>query len=141
LALQAGRHRDGDGRAGYIGSIVVRLLLDAGRKVRNVDALLYGDDAIRDILDHPNLELVVADFRDATRTRQALRGADAVIHLGAIVGDPACAIDEDQSLSTNVHRPSCSPISASSSACRDSFSPPPAASTAPATTPGTRIRP
>jgi nucleoside-diphosphate-sugar epimerase len=91
------------GGAGYIGSIVVRLLLESGRRVRVVDALLYGDDALHDVLDHPNLEMVVADFRDETRLRQALRGAAAVAHLGAIVGDPACAIDEDESLSTNVH--------------------------------------
>ena len=31
----------------------------------------------------------------------AVRGMDAVIHLGAIVGDPACALDEETTLQTN----------------------------------------
>ncbi len=52
------------GGAGYIGSILVRDLLDSGRRVRILDSLLYGTGAIRDILDNPNLELVVGDCRN-----------------------------------------------------------------------------
>jgi nucleoside-diphosphate-sugar epimerase len=90
------------GGAGYIGSYLVRALLAQHRPVRVLDSLLYGDDALADVRFDPNFELVEADFRDADAVRRALAGAGAVIHLGAIVGDPACAIDEEQSLSTNV---------------------------------------
>jgi nucleoside-diphosphate-sugar epimerase len=90
------------GGAGYIGSHVVRMLLNEGRTVRVLDCLLYGDNALADMLEHPNLELHVGDFRDASIVRGALADAAAVIHLGAIVGDPACAIDEDLALSTNL---------------------------------------
>ncbi|MCA1723322.1 MAG: NAD(P)-dependent oxidoreductase, partial [Thermomicrobia bacterium] len=89
------------GAAGYIGSILVRRLLERGYHVRVLDRLMYGDDAIRDILGHPHLELVVADFRDHAVVARAMQGASVVIHLGAIVGDPACAIDEDFTIGTN----------------------------------------
>ena len=35
-----------------------------------------------------------ADFRQVDRVVAAMQGVDAVVHLGAIVGDPACALDE-----------------------------------------------
>ncbi len=89
------------GAAGYIGSILVRRLLNRGYRVRVLDRLMYGDDAIRDILSHPRLEMVVADFRDRMVVARAVQGVSAVIHLGAIVGDPACAIDEDFTIGTN----------------------------------------
>ncbi len=89
------------GAAGYIGSILVRRLLARGYHVRVLDRLLYGDDAIRDILDHPRLDMVVADFRDRMVVARAVEGVSAIVHLGAIVGDPACAIDEDLTISTN----------------------------------------
>ncbi|MCA1668661.1 MAG: NAD(P)-dependent oxidoreductase [Thermomicrobia bacterium] len=84
-----------------MGSILVRRLLERGYHVRVLDRLMYGDDAIRDILGHPHLELVVADFRDHAVVARAMQGASVVIHLGAIVGDPACAIDEDFTIGTN----------------------------------------
>ena len=89
------------GAAGYIGSILVRRLLDRGYHVRVLDRLMYGDDAIRDILSHPRLEMVVADFRDRVVVARAVQGVSAIVHLGAIVGDPACAINEDFTVGTN----------------------------------------
>jgi nucleoside-diphosphate-sugar epimerase len=59
-------------------------------------------NGLRDVLCHPHLDLVVADMRDDAVVRSVLSDASAVIHLGAIVGDPACTIDEDESISTNV---------------------------------------
>jgi nucleoside-diphosphate-sugar epimerase len=89
------------GAAGYIGSILLRRLLDRGYRVRVLDRLMYGDDAIRAILHHPRLDLLVADFRDPAVAARAVAGVSAVVHLGAIVGDPACAIDADFTIGTN----------------------------------------
>ncbi len=89
------------GAAGYIGSILVRRLLDRGYRVRILDRLMYGDDAIRAVLDHPRVEMIAADFRDRAVVARAVAGVGAIIHLGAIVGDPACAIDEDFTVGTN----------------------------------------
>ena len=89
------------GGAGYIGSILVRELLAAGKKVRVLDSLVYGDGAIRDILGHPNFELRVGDCRKIQDVVGAVKGAQSVIHLAAIVGDPACEVDRETSLQIN----------------------------------------
>jgi nucleoside-diphosphate-sugar epimerase len=89
------------GGAGYIGSILVRELLAAGKKVRVLDSLVYGEGAIRDILGHHNFELKVGDCRKIQDVVGAVKGAQSVVHLAAIVGDPACEIDRQTSLQIN----------------------------------------
>jgi nucleoside-diphosphate-sugar epimerase len=89
------------GGAGYIGSILVRELLAAGRKVRVLDSLVYGGGALGDILGHPNLELKVGDCRKIQDVVGAVKGAQSVVLLAAIVGDPACEIDRQTTLQIN----------------------------------------
>lgn len=89
------------GGAGYIGSVLVRRLLRAGYGVRVLDQLLYGDAAISELLAHPRFDLMRGDFRHVDAVIHAVKGMDAVVHLGAIVGDPACALDEETTLQTN----------------------------------------
>src|SRR5258706_970467 len=86
------------GGAGYIGSVLVRKLLEAGRKVRVLDNLVYGDSALRDILRHPKVELKLGDCRKIQDVVGAVKGADSIVHLAAIVGDPACEVDRQTSL-------------------------------------------
>ena len=90
------------GGAGYIGSALLPKLLERGYHVRVVDLLLYGIEPIRHVLSHPNLELVRADFRQVDAMVKAMRGVDAVIHLGGIVGDPACELDQDLTIEVNL---------------------------------------
>jgi nucleoside-diphosphate-sugar epimerase len=89
------------GGAGYIGSILVRRLIDRGYRVRVLDRLMYGDSAIRPLYGNPRLEMFVGDFRDRAVVMDAIAGVDAVLHLGAVVGDPACAINVDFTIRTN----------------------------------------
>jgi nucleoside-diphosphate-sugar epimerase len=89
------------GGAGYIGSIVVRRLLESGAKVRLLDRLVYGYASIEDIMRHPNLDLVVGDCRNIQTVVGAVKGAKAIIDLAAIVGDPACEEDRQTALETN----------------------------------------
>lgn len=89
------------GGAGYIGSILVRKLLDAGRRVRILDSLVYGQGAIRDVLDHPNCELIVGDCRNIQSVVSAVKGVRSIVHLAAIVGDPACEQDRQAALEIN----------------------------------------
>lgn len=89
------------GGAGYIGSIVVRKLLDRGRRVRLLDKLTYGDSAISDLFGHPNLDFIVGDCRNIQDVVRAMSGVRDVIHLAAIVGDPACAADDKNALEIN----------------------------------------
>lgn len=89
------------GGAGYIGSVLVHRLLERGEKVRVLDSLLYGADPIADVLDHPNLELIVGDCRNIPDVIAGMTGVDSVIHLAAIVGDPACEVDRQAALEIN----------------------------------------
>jgi len=90
------------GGAGYIGSALLPKLLDRGYRVRLVDQFMYGEEPIKEILGHKNLEIVKADFRQIDKVVEAMYGMDAVIHLGAIVGDPACALDEEFTIEVNL---------------------------------------
>jgi lipopolysaccharide/colanic/teichoic acid biosynthesis glycosyltransferase/nucleoside-diphosphate-sugar epimerase len=90
------------GGAGYIGSHVVRKLLLRGHRVRVVDSLLYGTHGIRAIARHPRLELIEGDVRHLRTMHVAVKGVDAVIALAALVGDAACELDPDETLSTNL---------------------------------------
>ena len=90
------------GGAGYIGSGLLTKLLEKGYRVRLVDAFMFGDDPIKPLIGHKNLEIVRADFRQVDKIVEAMRGMDSVVHLGAIVGDPACALDEDFTIEVNL---------------------------------------
>jgi nucleoside-diphosphate-sugar epimerase len=89
------------GGAGYIGSLLCRKLLDAGRRVRVLDSLVYGDASIRDLLDHPNFELINGDCRNIQNVVSAVKGVESIVHLAAIVGDPACDQDRQTALEIN----------------------------------------
>ncbi len=90
------------GGAGYIGSALVPHLLEKGFRVRVLDLLLFGDGPIRPFLDHPDLELVQADFRQVDQVVGAMKGVDAVVHLGGLVGDPACSVDAGLTTEVNL---------------------------------------
>ena len=90
------------GGAGYVGAPLCRELLEAGWTVRVVDVLLHGQEDIARSLEGDGVEVVRGDLRDADVRRRALDGAEAVVHLAAIVGDPACAQDPAESHDVNV---------------------------------------
>jgi nucleoside-diphosphate-sugar epimerase len=90
------------GGAGYIGSALVEQLLERGFHVRVLDKLVYGVEPIEELLDHPSFELVEGDFRQVDNVVDAVQGMDAVVHLGAIVGDPSCALNEDITTEVNL---------------------------------------
>jgi nucleoside-diphosphate-sugar epimerase len=90
------------GGSGYIGSLLARELRDAGREVRVLDSLLHGQEDIAAEQERAGVEVIRADIRDGDARRRALAGAHAVVHLAAIVGDPACARDPQASEEVNV---------------------------------------
>jgi len=89
------------GGAGYIGSMLVRQLLSGGHEVRVVDMLHSGGESIIDLLDSDAFEFTRADVRNDKAMREAMGGMDAVVHLAAIVGDPACAAAPEVAKSVN----------------------------------------
>lgn len=90
------------GGAGYIGSVLCRHLLRQGYSIRVLDLLLYGRESLADLEDDPHFELMEGDSRDVSAVFRAMLGMDAVVHLGELVGDPACALDEELTLEINL---------------------------------------
>jgi nucleoside-diphosphate-sugar epimerase len=90
------------GGSGYVGALAARELLAAGHEVRALDLLLHEQDEVARSLEADGVELLRGDVRDPDARRRLLEGATAVIHLAAIVGDPACAADPDRSREINV---------------------------------------
>jgi nucleoside-diphosphate-sugar epimerase len=90
------------GGSGYIGALLAQELLEAGREVRVLDSLLHGQEDIALEQEQAGVEVIRADIRDAEARRRALTDAEAVVHLAAIVGDPACALDPKVSDDVNV---------------------------------------
>jgi nucleoside-diphosphate-sugar epimerase len=91
------------GGAGYVGSIVVDELLGRGYFVRALDSLLHG--SVPSLLlawGHPEFEFVQADVRDQNACRAALVGVGAVVHLAAVVGDPACSREPEFARAVNL---------------------------------------
>jgi len=79
------------GCAGYIGSVLTNQLLQKGYSVRGVDMLLFGGDSLLPIYTHKNFEFIKGDLRDSNVIKKSIQDVDAIIHLAAIVGDPACS--------------------------------------------------
>jgi nucleoside-diphosphate-sugar epimerase len=90
------------GGAGYVGSILVPLLLADGNRVRVLDTLLHGGDSLLGVWSHPNFEFVHADVCDRAEVHFAVTGIDAVVHLAAVVGDPACSRQPDLARAVNL---------------------------------------
>lgn len=89
------------GGAGYIGSLLIRHLLRLGYKVTILDAFFFGDKSIGDLKSHAALRIFRGDFRNIGDMLPALDGVDAVVHLGGLVGDPACSVNENLTIDIN----------------------------------------
>jgi nucleoside-diphosphate-sugar epimerase len=90
------------GGAGFIGSHLVKQLLGAGHEVHVLDRLDYGGSSLLEHCDSPSFSLTKGDVADRALLRRALRGAEAVVHLAALVGFPACQRDPQDALRSNV---------------------------------------
>jgi nucleoside-diphosphate-sugar epimerase len=90
------------GGAGFIGSHCVRMLLEKGYSVRVLDSLLFGDLALKPLLEAgQDLEILKGDIRHVEDVVAATKGCHGVIHLAGIVGDPACELDPEATHTIN----------------------------------------
>lgn len=90
------------GAAGYIGVPTCEELVASGRRVRGVDVMLHDQQDVAEAQAGPSMELLVGDLQDAAVRKRALEGVDEVVHLAAIVGDPACARAPELARTVNV---------------------------------------
>jgi len=85
------------GGAGYIGSTLVRVLIEEGYDVKVIDNLTYGGESIKNL----DIELIKGDIRSSRDITRAVKGVDAIINLAAIVGDPCGRSFPDETISIN----------------------------------------
>jgi nucleoside-diphosphate-sugar epimerase len=90
------------GGAGYVGSTLVPLLLAGGHRVRVLDSLLHGGESLLGVWSHPSFEFVHGDICERTKRQAAVAGIEAVVHLAAVVGDPACSSQPDVARAVNL---------------------------------------
>ncbi len=98
--MNAERHVVVTGGAGYIGSLLISELLRDGCYVTAIDSLLFGGESLVPFLPHPHFHFVKGDVTEPRSIKDAVRDdvpsdgrwprPDALVHLAAIVGFPAC---------------------------------------------------
>jgi len=81
------------GGAGYLGSILVPLLLEKGHTVVVIDNLIYGQTSLLDCCYHPQFEMIRGDVRNEELLKLQLRTADAILPLACLTGAPLCDRD------------------------------------------------
>ncbi|MQF67078.1 NAD(P)-dependent oxidoreductase [SAR202 cluster bacterium AD-802-F09_MRT_200m] len=86
-----------------MGSTLARVLLDQGHQVRALDSLLHGGQSVQGLYMYDDFSFMRGDIREPDTVREALEGVDAVVHLAAIVGDPACARHPEIARDVNQH--------------------------------------
>ena len=73
------------GGAGFIGSNIVRLLIEEGHIVTVLDSLLSGYR--ENLAPYPQVRLIEGDIREADCVAEAVAGVEVIFHLAASVGN------------------------------------------------------
>jgi nucleoside-diphosphate-sugar epimerase len=81
------------GGAGYLGSVMVPYLLEAGHQVTVLDNFMYAQNSLAHVCHYPGFQVVRGDVRMEGVVKPLLAKADIVIPLAALVGAPICAKD------------------------------------------------
>lgn len=87
------------GGGGYIGSIMIPMLLEEGYKVKCLDRFFFGEDTLKEVYDDNRLELIRDDVR--WFDPQALEDVDAVIDMAALSNDPSGELDPEKTMAIN----------------------------------------
>ena len=77
------------GGAGYLGSLLVPMLLARGYKVRVLDRLLFGSESLNPVCKHSDFELMIGDVRDMKAGLLDPAGVPAIDHetpASAVIG-------------------------------------------------------
>jgi len=87
------------GGAGFIGSHIVRTLLEQGHSVRVLDNFSTGKrenlEGLTRQYDGDRFEVIEGDLRNASEVEEAVRGAEIIFHEAAFVSVPQ-SMDEPQ---------------------------------------------
>ena len=86
------------GGAGYVGSLLVPILLKDGYIVTVYDLMIYGNT----LNPHPNLKIIKADLRDQKTLSESLKNQNIVLHLACISNDPSFELNPSLGKSINL---------------------------------------
>ena len=87
------------GGAGYVGNVLVPLLLESNYKVIVYDAMFFYDDTLP---NNNNLQIIKGDIRDIKLFESSLKNVDAVIHMACISNDPSFELNPTLGKSINL---------------------------------------
>jgi len=90
------------GGAGYLGAVLTGQLLEAGHQVDVFDSLRFGEASLTGLRGRDGFRLVVGDIRDISRVTECVKGADGVVLLASLVGEPACDLDPKETVDINL---------------------------------------
>lgn len=89
------------GGAGYLGSILVPELLNAGHEVTVLDNFMFGQNTLSNVCYHPKFSVVNGDIRVEKTMKSLMKDADVIIPLASLVGAPLCSKDPIGATTTN----------------------------------------
>ncbi len=91
------------GGAGYVGSGLLKELLSNGYNVTCIDNLIFGGESLLNIIHNKNFTFINCDINNIKKLDEIFTNKhfDSVIHLAAIVGDPACKLYSNLAIKTN----------------------------------------
>jgi len=89
------------GGAGYIGSVLVPMLLAENHRVTVLDNFMYSQASLLDCCANPNLTINRGDVRDTRLLTRLMAEADAVIPLACLTGAPICSRDPSAAQAVN----------------------------------------
>ena len=89
------------GGAGYLGSVLVPMLLENGHNVVVLDSFLYKQTSLLGCCKYKNFSVIKGDCRDEETLKKALDGAEYIFPLAAMVGFPLCDSDKTAANSVN----------------------------------------
>lgn len=81
------------GGAGYIGSILVPVLLKKGFEVTVLDNLMHSQNSLLECCADPKFDFIKGDICNKNLMTELIARFDVIIPLAAIVGAPACKIN------------------------------------------------
>lgn len=91
------------GGSGYVGTVLIDVLLTAGFRVRVLDAINQEARHLIPYVFNPNFEYIRGDVRKKDTVINCLKNIDLVMHLAAVVGYPACEREPELSKDINVN--------------------------------------
>jgi len=89
------------GGGGFLGAVLVERLLMENYSVRILDSFIYGKRAVEKYKNDSRIEIIEGDIRSIETVNLSMSGIGSVIHLAAVVGDPASKVRPEQTIETN----------------------------------------